>query len=131
MDTAVGLRRRPRRTHVVRALLVFLLGSYVLLTATPLAYYYAAPLFVVSDPQKSDVRVLMSSGQIDSDWLTPDASQRTLGALKLYREHYAPVIISTGSQTGAGLFQAELQAAWLRRAGVPSEAILVEGRSTR
>jgi uncharacterized SAM-binding protein YcdF (DUF218 family) len=131
MDTAVRLRRRPRRAPSVRAWLVVLTVSYVLFTATPLAYYYAAPLFVVSDPKKSDVIVLMSSGQIDSDWLTPDASQRTLGALKLYREHYAPVIISSGSQTEAGLFQAELQAAWLRRAGVPSEAILVEGRSTR
>lgn len=125
------LRQGSRPKHIARALLWALTASYILFTATPLAYYYGAPLFVASDPQKSDVIVLLSSGQIDSDWLTPDASQRTLGALRLYREHYAPVIISSGSQVQAGWHQAELQAAWLKRAGVPPEAILVEGRSSR
>ena len=104
---------------------------YLLLTATPLADYYSAPLYVSSNPQKSDVIVLLSSGQIDADWLTPDASQRVLGALKLYREHYAPMIISSGSQFQVGKHQAELQAAWLERAGIPHEAIIVEGRSGR
>ena len=62
-----------------------------------------APLYVSSNPQKSDVIVLLSSGQIDEDWLTPDASlQRVLGAIKLYREHYAPVIISSGKPVSIG-----------------------------
>jgi uncharacterized SAM-binding protein YcdF (DUF218 family) len=108
-----------------------LMLAYFLFTATPVAYYYGAPLYVRSDAAKGDVIVLLSSGQIDSDWLTPDASQRTLGALKLYREHYAPFIISSGSQFQVGGHQAELQAAWLERAGVPAEAILIEGQSTR
>ena len=82
-------------------------------------------------PQKADVIVLLSSGQIDDNWLTPDAAQRLLGALKLYRDNFAPVIISSGSQHQRGLGQAELQADWLTRAAVPASAILVEGRSTR
>ena len=57
-----------------------LVAVYLLFTVTPLADYYSAPLYVTSNPQKSDVIVLLSSGQIDGDWLTPDAAQRLLGA---------------------------------------------------
>jgi uncharacterized SAM-binding protein YcdF (DUF218 family) len=122
---------RTARGSAVRRLIWAALAIYLLLTATPLAWYYGAPLYVSPDARKSDVIVLMSSGQIDADWLTPDAAQRTLGALKLFREEYAPAIISSGSQHGAGLGQAELQAAWLERAGVPAGAVVVESRSTR
>jgi uncharacterized SAM-binding protein YcdF (DUF218 family) len=104
---------------------------YVLLTATPAAYYFGAPLFTEADARPSDVIVLLSSGQIDQDWLTPDASQRLLGALKLYRDGYARAIVSSGSQHVRGLGQAELQAAWLERAGVPREALVIESTSTR
>ena len=133
MDKAAG-RLIPFGARLSRNVWVFiraLVVLYVLLTATPLARYYSAPLYVKSDATASDVIILLSSSQIDSDWLTPDASQRTLGALKLYREHYASHIISSGSQFANGLHQAELQAEWLERAGVPPEAILVEGRSHR
>jgi uncharacterized SAM-binding protein YcdF (DUF218 family) len=57
---------------------------------------------------------------IDADWVTPDGAQRTWGALKLYKERFAPVVISLGSD------QAAVQAAMLERAGVPHEAILVD-----
>jgi hypothetical protein len=70
---------------------------YLVLSTTSLADLYSAPLCVRSNPQKSDVIVLLSSSQIDPAWLSPDASQRTLGALKLYKEHYASWIISSGS----------------------------------
>ena len=108
-----------------------ILTLYLLLTATSVADLYSSPLYVRSDPQKSDVIVLLSSGQIDPDWLTPDGSQRTLGALKLYQEHYAPWIISSGSQINQGWHQAELQSTWLEQAGVPKDAIIIEGRSER
>jgi uncharacterized SAM-binding protein YcdF (DUF218 family) len=115
----------------VRKVLWTALSVYLLLTATPLAWYFGSPLFESSDARKSDVIVLMSSGQIDPNWLTPDAAQRTLGALQLFRENYAPAIIRSGSQHGGGLTQAELQAAWLKRAGVPATAVVVENRSGR
>jgi uncharacterized SAM-binding protein YcdF (DUF218 family) len=102
-----------------------------LLGTTPAAYYYGAPLFTEPDARPSDVIVLLSSGQLDTDWLTPDAAQRLLGALKLYREGYAPAIISSGSQHASGRDQAELQARWLERAGVPAAALIVENTSTR
>jgi len=122
---------RPARPSGVRKLLWTGLLVYFLLTATPLAWYYGRPLFVSTDARKSDVIVLLSSGQIDPQWLTTDAAQRTLGALQLFRENYAPAIISSGSQHGDGLQQAELQAAWLERAGVPESAVVVENHSTR
>ena len=131
---SAGLRRQPRAhpaARILRAVAWIAAAIYLLLTATPLAWYYGAPLMVAPDPVKSDVIVLLSSGQLDSDWLTTDAAQRTLGALRLFRDHYAPTIVSSGSQHAAGLHQAELQAAWLERAGVPAEALIVENRSTR
>ena len=115
----------------LRASILSAAALYLLIAATPLAWYYGAPLMVAPDARKSDVIVLLSSGQIDRAWLTPDAAQRTLGALRLFREHYAPAIVSSGSQHGGGLCQAELQADWLRAAGVPDSAILVENHSTR
>jgi uncharacterized SAM-binding protein YcdF (DUF218 family) len=121
----------PARRSTVRKVLWTALSVYLLLTATPLAWYFGSPLFESSDARKSDVIVLMSSGQIDPNWLTPDAAQRTLGALQLFRKNYAPAIISSGSQHGGGLTQAELQAAWLERAGVPATAVVVENRSGR
>ncbi len=122
---------RPARRSGVRKLLWTGLVVYILLTATPLAWYYSLPLVVPTDARKSDVIVLLSSGQIDPQWLTTDAAQRTLGALRLFRENYAPAIISSGSQHRQGLEQAELQAAWLERAGVPESAVVVENRSSR
>ena len=119
---------RGRKT---RQALGIALGIYLLLTATPLAYFYETPLMTAADARPSDAIVLLSSGQIDADWLTPDAAQRVLAALRLYREGYARAIVSSGSQHGEGLRQAELQAAWLERAGVPSQAIVVENGSTR
>ena len=101
-----------------------------LITLTPLAYYYGNPLREPSRPQPSDVIVLLSHGQLDDQWLSPEGAQRTWAALKLYRSGFAPRIISSGSSHG-GLDQAGLQAKWLMLAGVPSQAILVERQSSR
>jgi hypothetical protein len=82
--------------RVLTWLAVGLAGLYILFTATPLADVYSAPLFVQPNLKKSDAIALMSRGAIDLDWVTPDAAQRTWGALKLYWQRYAPVIISAG-----------------------------------
>jgi uncharacterized SAM-binding protein YcdF (DUF218 family) len=76
------------------------------------------------------VIVLLSHGQVDDQWLSPEGAQRTWAALRLYKSGFAPAIISSGSSHG-GLDQAGLQAQWLMLAGVPSEAILVERQSSR
>ncbi len=83
-----------------------------------------------SQPKPSNVIVLLSHGQVDEQWLTPEGAQRTWAALQLYRSGFAPVIISSGSSHG-GLDQASLQAKWLMLAGVPGQAIIVERRSSR
>jgi uncharacterized SAM-binding protein YcdF (DUF218 family) len=101
-----------------------------LIALTPLSYYYGNPLREPSHPQPSDVIVLLSHGQIDDQWLSPEGAQRTWAALKLYKSGFAPRIISSGSSHG-GLDQAGLQAKWLMVAGVPDQAILVERRSSR
>ena len=98
---------------------------------TPLSYYYGQPLRVRSRPERSDVIALMSSGAIDQRWITPDAAQRTLGALRLYREGFGHWIISSGSNPDQGLHQAENQAVWLEDAGIPRDHIVVENRSSR
>ena len=129
-DVTSSVRAR-RGLRALRWSLGAFVAVYLMLTTTSVADLYSAPLYVRSEPQRSDVIVLLSSSQIDADWVTPDASQRTLGALKLYKEHYAPWIISSGSHSGDGWHQAELQGAWLERAGVPKDAIIIENRSGR
>jgi len=76
------------------------------------------------------VIILLSHGQVDDQWLSPEGAQRTWAALQLYKSGFAPVIISSGS-SHLGLDQAGLQAKWLVLAGVPSQAILIERRSSR
>ena len=117
--------RRAARWAMTAATLLLICGG------TPVGYFFTAPLRVQASPRPSDVIVLLSSGQIDGDWLTPDGTQRTLGALRLYRLHYAPVVISSGSNLARGADQAGLQARWLALAGVPDSAIVVERRSSR
>jgi uncharacterized SAM-binding protein YcdF (DUF218 family) len=102
-----------------------------LVCLTPLSYYYGKPLRVGSRPQRSDVIVLLSHGQIDDLWLSTEGAQRTLAALRLYKLGFAPVIISSGSSSKQGLDQAGLQARWLMLGGVPGDAILVESQSSR
>ena len=111
--------------RVLTWLILTLAGLYILFTATPLADVYSAPLFVQANPEKSDAIALMSSGAIDPEWVTPDAAQRTWGALKLYRQHYAPVIVSAGGEP-----QAQIQGNLLVEAGVPREAIVPETSPT-
>ncbi len=60
-----------------------------------------------------------------------DGSQRLLAALDLYHAGYAPVIVSSGSNHEIDFNQAELQAEWLMKMGVPQSAIIVESRSRR
>jgi uncharacterized SAM-binding protein YcdF (DUF218 family) len=107
------------------------IGFLALLIATPLAYYFGNPLKDPSLPQPGDVIVLLSHGQINDVWLSPEGAQRTWAALRLYKAGYAPAIISSGSSVKQGLDQAGLQAKWLMEAGVPSQAILVERHSSR
>lgn len=92
----------------------------VLLCTTPLADLYSKPLVVSERPQASEVIVLMSGGIIDADWITPDGAQRTWCALRLYREGFAPFILSIGGE------QADIQARMLQHAGVPAQAIIVD-----
>ena len=119
-----------RIVGVVR-LIVGIAGFVVLLAQTPLAYYYGRPLLEGTNPQHSDVIVLMSHGQINESWLSLEGSQRTFAALRLYKMGFAPYVISTGSSWADQLDQAGLQADWLAMAGVPRDALIVERRSTR
>jgi len=119
-----------RIVGVVR-IVVGIAGFVVLLAQTPLAYFYGRPLMEGSHPQRSDVIILMSHGQIDNVWLSLEGTQRTFAALRLYKMGLAPYIISTGSSLADQMDQAGLQADWLAMAGVPRVALIVERQSTR
>jgi len=112
-------------------IVVGIAGLVVLLAQTPLSYFYARPLIEGAHPERSDVIILMSHGQIDNSWLSLEGTQRTFAALRLYKMGFAPYIISTGSSLADQLDQAGLQAKWLELAGVPHDAIIVERQSTR
>lgn len=112
-------------------LIGWLIAFLSLIMMTPLAYFYGSPLRDGSHPQRSDVIVLLSHGQINDVWLSPEGAQRTWAALHLYKSAFAPFIISSGSSVKQGLDQAGLQAKWLIQAGVPSQAILIERESSR
>lgn len=108
------------------------IGVFVcLMGLTPLAHFYGYPLRDGSNPQRSDAIVLLSHGQIGDRWLSTEGAQRTWAALQLYKSGFAPVIISSGSSQKEFQDQAGLQAQMLMLAGVPSEAILIERRSSR
>jgi uncharacterized SAM-binding protein YcdF (DUF218 family) len=111
--------------------ILILFGFILTAAASRLATLIADPLVLHAVPQKSDVIVLMSHGQTGPEWLSPIGAQRTIGALKLYQDGYAPVIISSGSNPERSWDQAGLQAQWLARAGVPPSAILIERQSHR
>ena len=132
METRPEGKPRPlwRLLRIASQLIGWAIVVLGLVTLTPLAYYYGNPLREPSRPQASDVIILLSHGQIDDHWLSPEGAQRTWAALMLYKAGFAPVIISSGSNH-RGFDQARLQAEWLILAGVPSEAILVEGKSYR
>ena len=132
LETRRERRIQPIRRFVVAISWLFLWAVVALsvLALTPLAYYYGTPLRDQGQPQPSDVIVLLSHGQLDDQWLSPEGAQRTWAALRLYKLGFAPVIISSGSSHG-GLDQAGLQAKWLMLAGVPSQAILIERQSSR
>jgi uncharacterized SAM-binding protein YcdF (DUF218 family) len=106
--------------RLLKTLLVSVGALIILLCSTPLADLYSTPLVVTPNPQRSDVIVLMSSGEIDHEWVTPDAAQRTWGALKLYKNSFAPAVISVGG------YQAEVQAKMLELGAVPRSFILVD-----
>lgn len=128
--------RRERKIHPFRRYVLiaslfvgWMAVALCILALTPLAYYYGNPLREPSQPQPSDVIILLSHGQVGDQWLSPEGAQRTWAALRLYKLEFAPVIISSGSSPD--LDQAGLQAKWLMLAGVPSQAILIERRSSR
>jgi uncharacterized SAM-binding protein YcdF (DUF218 family) len=104
---------------------------FLLVILTPISYFISMPLRESTSPRKSDAIVLFSHGQLDPQWLTMEGSQRLLGALLLYRQGIAPVIVTSGSQHEQEFTQAETEAAWLEMAGIPHENLIVESNSTR
>ncbi len=130
----IGLMRMRMIASGKRRLLfvaVWLPFISLALSCTPLSYLIALPLLRSSNPQPSDAIVLMSSGQIDANWLTPDGTQRTVGAAELYRLRIAPLVVSSGSNLDKGDDQATLQAKLLTEIGIPQDAILIERKSSR
>jgi uncharacterized SAM-binding protein YcdF (DUF218 family) len=107
---------------VRRFLLGFLLGAITVVPVLSLAVLIAVGHWLdVSDPlAKSDAIVAISG----------DTGARTQSAIALWKEGYAPVLIfSGGSSDPASVASAELMKRTAVAAGVPADAIVVEGDS--
>jgi uncharacterized SAM-binding protein YcdF (DUF218 family) len=104
---------------VVAALYFVVTGAQVWLTSRK------------SEPQKSQAIIIMGAAQYNGV-PSPDLLARVQDAYALYREHLAPLIVATGAkEPGDHYTEAESEAAWLERNGVPSSAVVeVGGRTT-
>ncbi len=81
-------------------------------------------LFVADAPEPADLAVVF--GSADDEELT----RRVSHAVELFRAGMVPRLLLTGGDVqGRGTSEAERMAAQAQEAGVPSSALLVEGRS--
>lgn len=103
------------KRFVVGLIIFFsIVGVFLTLLFIGLPYYLAPQDKLI----KADAIVAISGGETTS---------RTLGAVKLYDEGYAPTIIFSGAaQDPASVSNAAAMKSIAVRAGVPSSAILIE-----
>jgi uncharacterized SAM-binding protein YcdF (DUF218 family) len=125
----VRLRRwRGWRTIGLLARLGLAIAAVVLLLTTLVLHVYGQQ----DRAAAADVLIVLGAG-VEEGYLPSDAALRRCGhAAALYRDGYAPVIISTGGVINSVLSEAEVCARVMVEAGVPRDAILLEeiSRST-
>lgn len=119
----------------LRRLLVAILatigGSFLLIAYTPLANVVAMPLYRVPfNLTEAGVIVVLSGGRYLDGSLNEAALERTVTAVRLYRQGLAPRLLFTGGPC-CGRSASSLMAALATALGVPSSSILVEEQSLR
>uniref|UniRef100_UPI003342BB4A YdcF family protein n=1 Tax=Castellaniella defragrans TaxID=75697 RepID=UPI003342BB4A len=136
---AILFMARQRKT----AMLLAVGGiGWVLFWSLPTSSLWAGGLleqrypYVQADRQPVEQAIVVLGGNTGNNrdnWFEPydpsTAISRTETALKLYEAGRAPIIIVSGAAFDGGQSEAHMMAAALRNRGVPSQAILQEGRS--
>lgn len=94
----------------------------------------AAPLTSVDRPRKADAVVVLGAPLLADGSLTPQAEERVQAGVDVYRRGLAPIICLAGGHGPAAIAgsaaESEGMARWVRRMGVPEEAIVVDRAST-
>jgi uncharacterized SAM-binding protein YcdF (DUF218 family) len=121
---------RLRRMYAVtrRRTLQSLLGLaavVLLLFHTPLLWWVAEPLKVVSPPQPADAIVVFAGGVGESGTAGGGVQERVAQALALYEGGYAPRVIFSSGYVFT-LREAEVMKAIAVANGVPEDAVLLE-----
>jgi len=106
-------------------------GLYLLIIYSPLANLLVMPLLnIQSDPAKVDVIVVLSGGRYSDGSLTEAALERTITAVRLYRQGLAPRLLFTGGPC-CGQSASALMANLAVELGVPRSGIFLEEHSHR
>lgn len=113
---------------VIKILLVLVVVAAVYFVVTGVQVWLTSRK---SEPQKSQAIVIMGSAQYNGV-PSPDLLARLQDADALYREHLAHLVVATGAkEPGDHYTEAQTEAAWLERNGVPaSDVVQVGGRTT-
>lgn len=114
-----------------------LVGIVAFFTILLLAYLFQVAKQIeqessLDEAQRADVIVVLGAAEYRGS-PSPVLEARLNHALSLYKQGYAPRILTTGGSGGDPVFtEGEVGRAYLTKRGVPSEAILVEleGEST-
>lgn len=116
-----GLLRTPYRW--MRGLLAVLGLLVVLITATPIDFWWAHAYAGSVDQPRGDVLILLSAASDDQGFISQSSYWRARYALLAWRTGAFKIIVVSG---GGGTAIED----FLIAEGVPREAILAEGRST-
>ena len=125
------MSRQNRVYRFVVDLLAIIGVLSLLVVYTPLANLLARPLYAIpSNPRQADVIVVLSGGRYDDGPLNDAALERTVTAVRLYRQGLAPRLLFTGGPC-CGQSTSSLMANLAVELGVPRSAILLEEQSLR
>ncbi len=111
---------------VLRAAIVVALVLVVYLAVTLVQVWLTSRQY---DPRPAGAIVVMGAAQYNGV-PSPDLRARLDEALTLYRQRYAPLIVTTGSkQPGDAYTEAQAGARYLEANGVPADAVVQAGGS--
>ena len=124
------LRRlyRDNRTHAA-AVLVAMVAIFVLLFETNVVWWAASPLRAEAPPAPADAIVVFAGGVGESGKAGGGTQERLQHAIDIYKGHYADHLVFSSGYTYS-FPEAELMRAAAVEQGVPSNAIVLERRST-
>lgn len=113
-----------------RFFLFFLVFFVLAVFFTPFPNRLAQPLIVASRIEKADAILVLSGGSYDNGQLSSFSLERTIQAVRLYREGLAPKIIFAGRGSSANREDAMAMRQVALSLGIESKDILTESQSS-